>query len=416
MHHQLRHQAVVVRRHGVAGIERAIDAHTEAPRRVIGVHPARAWCEGIGVFRRDAAFDRVAVEGDVRLRVAERLARRDADLFLHQVDAADHLGDGVFHLQARVHLDEGELPVLPEEFERAGIPVAELRQPRRHARTQRVALRTGEHRAAGFLDQLLVAALQGTIALAEMHHVAMRVGQHLQFDVARAVEVLFQIHAVVAEGRLRLAARHTPGFLELIGRARHLHAAPAAARGRLDQHGVLHLFGDRARFLEGLERAGGARHQRHIQPPHRILRRDLVAHHADMVGRGADELQPMRLDHLGEARVLAQESVAGMHRVGAGDGRGRQDGGDVEVGIARRRRADADALIGQAHMHRGGVRGGMHRDRADAHFLAGAVDTERDLAAVGDQHLAEHRIGQPIRRSSGARRIRPACRSRPGCA
>ena len=29
----------------------------------------------------------------------------------------------------------------------------------------------------------------------------------------------------------------------------------------------------------------------------------------------------------------------------------------------------------------------MDRDGADAHFVAGAVDPERDLAAVGDQQL-----------------------------
>jgi hypothetical protein len=36
-------------------------------------------------------------------------------------------------------------------------------------------------------------------------------------------------------------------------------------------------------------------------------------------------------------------------------------------------------------MHRVGIGGGMHRDRLDAHFVAGAVDAQRDLAAVGDQ-------------------------------
>ena len=98
----------------------------------------------------------------------------------------------------------------------------------------------------------------------------------------------------------------------------------------------------------------------------------------------------MRLDHFGEAGVLRQEAVARMHRIGAGDGGRREDGGDIEVAVARRRRADAHALIGQAHMHRRGVGGGMHGDGADAHLLAGAVDAQRDLAAIGDQYLAEH--------------------------
>ncbi len=96
------------------------------------------------------------------------------------------------------------------------------------------------------------------------------------------------------------------------------------------------------------------------------------------------------LEDAGEARVLREEAVAGMDRVGAGDLAGGQDRGDVEVGVLGRRRADADALVGEAHMHGVGVGGGMDGDRRDAQFLAGAQHAERDLAPVGDQDLLEH--------------------------
>ena len=46
---------------------------------------------------------------------------------------------------------------------------------------------------------------------------------------------------------------------------------------------------------------------------------DLVAHDADVLGLRADEGDVVALDDLGEARVLGQEAVAGMDRVGAGD-------------------------------------------------------------------------------------------------
>ena len=49
---------------------------------------------------------------NVALRVAKLRAGGDADLLAHQVDAADHLGHRMLHLQARIHLDEGELAVL----------------------------------------------------------------------------------------------------------------------------------------------------------------------------------------------------------------------------------------------------------------------------------------------------------------
>jgi hypothetical protein len=34
----------------------------------------------------------------------------------------------------------------------------------------------------------------------------------------------------------------------------------------------------------------------------------------------------------------------------------------------------------------------MDRDRLDAHFVAGAVDSKRDLAAIGDQDLLDRHL------------------------
>ena len=83
----------------------------------------------------------MAGKADVLLRVAEPAAAGDADLLAHQVDAAHHLGDRVLDLQAGVHLDEGELAVLVEELERAGVAVAEAREGRGGGGADGVALR-----------------------------------------------------------------------------------------------------------------------------------------------------------------------------------------------------------------------------------------------------------------------------------
>jgi hypothetical protein len=40
-------------------------------------------------------------------------------------------------------------------------------------------------------------------------------------------------------------------------------------------------------------------------------------------------------------------------------------------------------------MHRVGIGGGVHRDGLDAHLVAGAVDAQGNLAAVGDQELLD---------------------------
>ena len=83
-----------------------------------------------------------------------------------------------------------------------------------------------------------------------------------------------------------------------------------------------------------------------------------------MLGLRPDERDAVLLDDLGEARVLRQKAVARMDRLRAGDLARRDDRGNVQIGLRRRRRADAHALIGQPHMHRVGVGGGMHRHRA----------------------------------------------------
>ena len=66
------------------------------------------------------------------------------------------------------------------------------------------ALSAGEGASS---QDLLVAALQRAVALAQMDGVALAVAEHLNFDVARLGQILLEIDAVVAEGGLGLGAR-----------------------------------------------------------------------------------------------------------------------------------------------------------------------------------------------------------------
>ena len=254
----------------------------------------------------------------------------------------------------------------PRYFELAHRRGGELADP--------VALLGIQRGRGGFLEHLLVAALQRAVALAEMHAGAAAVAQHLDLDMARPAEILLEVDGVVAEGGLGLGAGQREGLARRLGVLDHLHAAAAAAGHRLDQHRIADLLAERHDLVDRADRPGRARHQRQAELLGGLLGHDLVAHHADVLRRGADEGEAVRLDRFGEAGVLRQEAVAGMDGVGAGDGRGRQDRRDVEVAVARRRRADADRFVGQAHMHGVAVGGRMHRHGLDAHLAAGAVD------------------------------------------
>ena len=80
-------------------------------------------------------------------------------LFAHDVDARDHFGDGVFDLNARVHLDEVELAVFIEELERAGTAVADAAAGLHAAAAEAVDELAGNAEGGSLFKHLLVAAL-----------------------------------------------------------------------------------------------------------------------------------------------------------------------------------------------------------------------------------------------------------------
>ncbi len=223
-----------------------------------------------------------------------------------------------------------------------------------------------------------------------MDGAAVAVAEYLDLDVARLLQVFLEIDRVVAERGLGLRARGRERDRQVRRRARHLHAAPAAAGGGLHQHRKADVARDRRRVGVGADAGIRARHHRNAEALDGALGLDLVAHQADMLGPRPDEVHAVLAEDFGEARVLRQEAVARMHGVGAGDLAGGEQRRNVEIAVARGRRADAHAFVGKPHVHRVGVGGRMHRDRRNAELLAGAQHPQRDLAAIGDQDLFEH--------------------------
>ena len=79
-----------------------------------------------------------------------------------------------------------------------------------------------------------MAALDRAVALAEVHDVAVRVGEHLDLDVARLLDVALQVDGGVAERGLGLVLRLAHGGGKGIRIAHDADALAAAAAGRLD--------------------------------------------------------------------------------------------------------------------------------------------------------------------------------------
>ena len=192
-------------------------------------------------------------------------------------------------------------------------------------------------------------ALDGALPLAQVHDVAVAVGQHLDLDVARRQDVLLQVDVAHAEGGLRLRLRGAEGVRDVLGLAHDPHATAAASRrGLQDQReaDVPRRPGRPAPRLRGCRREPGttgtpaliiACFARLLSPIRRIT-----------CGAGPMKrmLQPRRPRR---SRVLGEEAVAGVDGVGVGDLGRADDRGDVEVDSSARR-ADAHRLVGEAHV------------------------------------------------------------------
>ena len=333
----------------------------------------------------------MAADHHVLLRVAERLARRDLDLLAHDVDAGDHLGHAVLHLHARVHLEEEVLAVLEQPLDRAGGAVADGARGVGADLADSLAQLRVDRGRGGLLDQLLVAALDRAVALEQVDHVVLAVGEHLHLHVARVGQVALDVDGRVGEELLALARRALERLLELVlglGDAEALAATPA--RG-LDGHRVADRVRDHlAGVVDGLDRVGGAGHDRNAGLGHDLARSGLRAHRVDRARRRADEHDPGLLAGARERGVLGQEPVAGVDRLGAGLLRHLEDLLDHEVALGGRAGAEQVRLIGAPDVRRVAIGLGVDGHAGDAELLERSHHANGDLAAVCDQDLVEH--------------------------
>ena len=147
----------------------------------------------------------------------------------------------------------------------------------------------------------------------------------------------------------------------------HAHAATAAARARLDEHGVADFAGNAKNFLriigQSTVAAGNAGNAR---IDHRLFGVDLVAHQTDGCRSRADKRQTGLRDALGKIRILGQEAEARMNGLTAGSQRRRNDIIHIQVAVRRTGRTDADRFVRDLRVQRFAVSLGVngHRDNA----------------------------------------------------
>ncbi|MCY1363691.1 hypothetical protein D9M69_504660 [compost metagenome] len=298
----------------------------------------------------------------------------------------------MLHLQAGVHLHEEELAAafVVEEFHGAGADVADGLGRAHGGFAHGGAQLGGKAGSRRFLDHLLVAALDRAVALVEVQAVAVAVGEHLDFHVARLEDVFLHQHARVAEGGLGFTLGGGQGLGQFAFPFHYFHALAATAGGGLQQHRVADAFGAGAEGFQVLGLAVVAGHQGHAGGFHQGLGGGLAAHGVDGGGRRAEEDQAGIGNGAGEAGVLREEAIAGVDGLGAAGLGGGDQLVHQQVAFCRLGAAEVHGDIGFAHMAGVAVDGAMHGHSTDTEGLGGAHDAAGDFTAVGDQQGGDH--------------------------
>src|SRR3712207_1397786 len=199
-----------------------------------------------GIFRSDPALQRDPALPDALLgkpKFGERLAASDPELCVDEVHVGCLLGNGVLDLDARVHLDECILAVLPnEELDRPGVSVAHG-----SAEAHRVLAEPGAQlwvqvRRRGDLQHFLVASLDRAVPIEEVYHLARSIGQYLRLDVPRPQNCLLQKHRGVRKRTRRFARSGRNGSGQILWSLDETQTPSPATTGCLHEDRVAYPF------------------------------------------------------------------------------------------------------------------------------------------------------------------------------
>src|ERR1700730_2299363 len=309
-----------MRRYHVPGVTMRIDSHIiPGRRRVPDFDAAGARHEIAGrVLGVDTTLDRMPVQLDVFMNEGDRFAGSDLDLLDHQISAGYHFGHGMLHLDPGVHLQEIKLLALRvvDELHRSGAPICDLRREThsgvRHLTTHAMV----DHGRRRFLDELLIAALGGAVALPQMHHVSFPVSEDLHLDVTGPRNEFFDIEHRIAECRSGLGSRRFDCAGEVTSLMHQPHAPSSAAGIGLDQKRKSYALCRVSRLLDRLDstRSRDAWNARLLR---NMYGSELFPHGFNRFRTGPDKQQSRVLAQACKCRPLGQKTVSGVKRLTA---------------------------------------------------------------------------------------------------
>ena len=396
----------------------AVQPHAVAARRAVGEDSPVIGRELVfRVLSCDPALNGAAdarhllLRRQMDLRAAQGAPLRDQYLRAHQVHPRDYFGDGVLDLDARVDFDEK--PAAPvqvvEELDSAGVVVLDGPGQGHSRLAQVLAHRVVQAAGGGDLDDFLMPALHGAIALMEMRHGAVLVAQYLHFNVLGARDVFLQENRRVAEGAARFALRFVQQMRQVGGTMHHAHPASAPAKGRLDDEGEPDLVSQLERLRAVFDRLVRSGQGGDVILAGQLARRHLVAHQFDDLRARADKDDARPGAGPGKVGVLRQKAVTRMNHIHLLLPGQRQQTGNIQV-RAHRALALSDQIrfVRLETMDAQAVFLGVNGHGAQPQLRRGAEDTNGDFIAIGDEQFSggARLCGWAGSRSGGRRFIR----------
>ncbi len=200
-----------------------------------------------------------------------------------------------FELAALVH----------EELHRAGVGVPGGANGFSQGGRDFGALPAADRGRRRLFEQLLMAALDGALALAQDLDVAVLVAQDLEFDVPRRGHELFEVHVGRAESGAGLLLRLRKQRRQILRPVDHAHAAPAAARGGLEDDRIADPGSHLERLFGALKDPCRTGQNRHAHVSHEGAGALFHPHQPDDLRPRPYELDARGFANLGEAGVLA---------------------------------------------------------------------------------------------------------------
>ena len=174
----------------------------------------------------------MAVSQNRALLWKREISRRQRYLGGHQIGCGNHLGYRMLNLYARVHLQEIKgfcLPVI-DEFNGPGAAIIDMFDQRQRCGAQGGAYFAGKPGRRRFFNNLLKAALYGTVPVEIMHTPAITRPEDLNLNMTGSGDKTFEIDSAIAETALGQVLCGLNLGLQVLRIGDEAHADTTAAR------------------------------------------------------------------------------------------------------------------------------------------------------------------------------------------